>query len=124
MRVRRAISALVAIAIVAGAIYVILEPVAVFGYDGAALGESLEGEAPDTYGNASCTEQGRAWVCQVEVDPGSTATVGYALTVDDDGCWNARGIPSGSEPAPSEPESGCVDILDIVGFSSLFDQSD
>jgi hypothetical protein len=113
---------IIGIALVAGAIYATLEPVAVFGYDADALAESLESEAPNAHGATDCREQGQAWLCFTGTDTDVGFNAAYQVTVDSDGCWVARRVPYGhDENPPAEEQSACVDILDVTGLSGLFD---
>ena len=110
----------VALIAAAAVIYVVLEPVKTFGYDGDALAESIEGEVPDDYGNVECQEVGRAWECGRDVDAESGFETGFLVTADDDGCWTA--VPrTTTGPTGDQKMSACVDILDISGLSSVFD---
>ena len=105
--------------VVAGIIYAILEPVALFGYDGPALGESLESAVEDSHGESKCEQaQGDTWDCFTGLDLNRA----YRLTVDDEGCWTGMPVPSQSTPRPTPDEvDGCVDILDIIGIADLID---
>jgi hypothetical protein len=112
-------SVLVALlALIAFGFYVLVEPVSIFGYDGDALAESLEGEAPDDYGKAECIRQGESWRCSIEVDAGSGFGASYRVTADDDGCWDARPIRYGKGGIPRDQtqESACVGVLDLIGL--------
>lgn len=113
--------ALLALVLPAVAVYAILEPVAMFGYDGPALAHSLEGEAPEQFGDAGCNErEGGEWLCSIELDPGTGREHGYELRVDDDGCWRARPVEAVAESRPRPGRlKGCVDLLDIIGIDLL-----
>lgn len=122
MRFLPSIWTLIALALIAGVVYVALEPVKVFGYDGDALAESLEGEAPDGYGEAECTEMPPSWECEIALQPGSDTGAAFRIKVEDDGCWTAVPVQLGNQPIPSpEVLEACVDLLDISGASALGD---
>ena len=109
------------IGLVGLAVYVVLEPVAIFGYDGDALSESLEGKAPSSYGRAECKEHPGGWLCDIETDPGSGFGASYTLTASDAGCWEATPVRYGKPPIPKEQVSvsGCVDVIDLIGFDLM-----
>jgi len=108
-------AAIIAVVLVGLAVYAIIEPVALFGYDGAALQRSLEDEAGNEYGKAKCKAQADGWLCYIETDPGSGFGAAYKLHSDDDGCWTARPVPYGKESPPDHRElSACVDLTDII----------
>jgi hypothetical protein len=91
----------------------VLEPVSVSGYDGDALAESLSRESD--YGAAEFRERKDNRLCRIELDPGSGYGASYSLRAGDDGCWTAQAIA----PRSLDPESGCVNLFDLVGLSSL-----
>ena len=113
--------ATIILVLLAACVYLTIEPLAVFDYDGGALAESLEDEVPDEYGAAECSEQSGGWRCLIET--GSSATFGgaYDLKVDEEGCWVARPIPYEKAPLAAQPPPACVDILDVTKISSFLD---
>lgn len=120
MRLPFGLWTIVGVLLLAGLVYAIIEPVSIFGYDADALGESLEGELPDSHGDSRCEElqQRDKWMCFT----GINLTATYVLTVDDDGCWDAKRVAFGTDThPPSEEEDGCVDLFDVTGLSGLLD---
>jgi hypothetical protein len=114
-------AATVILVLLAVGIYFTIEPLAVLDYDGGSLAESLEGEVPDEYGDAECTEHAGGWRCLIETTSGDTIGGAYDLKVDEEGCWVARPIPYGKAP-PAEPaQPACVDILDVTKINSFLD---
>ena len=119
MRLPFGLWTVVGVLVIAALIYAILEPVSIFGYDGEALGESLESAVPDSHGSSKCDEQQNdVWVCFV----GLNMSAQYRMTADDDGCWTADRVRYQGDPgAPAEEFSGCVNLLDVTGLSELLD---
>jgi len=104
-----------ALCLVGLAVYAIVEPVKLFGYDNAALKRSLKDEA-DLPGAGKCEPHGEVWRCYLETDVGSGYGWAYRLEADSDGCWTAIPIRYGKPPISPEQRrlEACVDLTDII----------
>jgi hypothetical protein len=105
---------------VAGVIVVaVASPRSFWTPDGRDLADSLQRAGGHDFAAYPCTRVGGGgWRCEIEDDPGSGPSDGYALQLGRDGCWRGARYGRDDEGVPwvpgGQPLRGCLQVLDFL----------